>query len=69
MDEERQGPLLLVALLESRRLVDPSHDLVAIISFEPKLFSLQTIKTTIDMLGRERGQAMQLSVLGVRVLG
>ena len=40
MDEERQGPLSPVPLPEPRRLDDPSHHLLLVGAFEPKLFSL-----------------------------
>ena len=40
MDEERQRPFSLVPLSEPRRLDDPSHHLLLVGTFKPKLLSL-----------------------------
>ena len=65
MDQERHGPLVFFTFFESWWFVGPSHHLIAAVSGEPELFSLQSIKSTIDELFGERGDAMQWSGFGI----
>lgn len=67
MNQESHWPFLLLPFFESRRFDHPSHDLIAIVTFEPEFFTLKSIETVTEMLVRERGQAVEVSRFAIEL--